>query len=233
MSAEMYSDIVFLGDCLVPEVCTERMGMMPSKSYRKGQRYGPLLRIKDTGAWWLTTTRCTCDDIMIENERSFGILRPHADTIATLKADYQLELHVCAVVEMCTLPYPRLYWPSNFFETLVTLHIDDYDVDWYDLEPEKRQSRDPVDTRARAWIESGEGDGRIADTGWLPTAYLEELMIKCLDRFGYDVALPETDIMHVDIEVHNDERVVIGFSRQMMKRLNTLNLGLDIDWKRI
>lgn len=38
MSAEMYSDIVFLGDRLVPEVCTARMGIMPSKSYRKGQR---------------------------------------------------------------------------------------------------------------------------------------------------------------------------------------------------
>lgn len=40
MAAEMFSDIFFLGDLLDPDVCTRRMGMTPSKAYRKGQRHG-------------------------------------------------------------------------------------------------------------------------------------------------------------------------------------------------
>lgn len=233
MAAEMFSDIFFLGDLLDPDVCTRRMGMTPSKAYRKGQRHGPLVRTKKTGGWWWSTSRRMCDDISLENERCFAGIASHAAAIAELKAEYNLRLCMCAVVEMSALPYPRLFWPDVFFKTAVSLQVDDYSVDWYDLAFDENVFHDPVETRARSWMVFGEGEGVVNGTGWHAATLLEEPMLKCLDAATGEMLNERCATMHVEVEVHNDERLVLGFSRSTMERMKSLGFGLEVHWKRM
>ena len=231
MSAEMYSDIVFTGDRLNPDACTKSMGLVPSKSYRKGQRHGPLLLMKDTGGWWYTTKRCACNDISEENKRSLDVLVPRQNAIAALKEEYQLNLNICTVIEICELPYPRLFWSPAFFTALSVLQVDNYNIDWYDLEQEEHDEHDPMETSAKAWIEEDGSNVVLHDTGWMPTVFLEELMCKCLDHAKGKAIQTKSATMHIDIEVHNDERVVMEFSRRLIKRMKSMALGLAVDWK--
>lgn len=231
MAAEMFSDMIFLGDLLDPDVCTQRMGMAPSNAYRKGQR--PLLSTKRTGGWWWSTSRWMCNDISLEHDRFFAGIVPHAAAIKELKAEYNLRLCMCAVVEICALPYPRLFWPDRFFKTAVSLQVDDYSVDWYDLEFNENMVRDPVETRARSWVVFDERGEVVNGTGWCTTSLLEEPMLKGLDMVAGVIPNERCATMHVAVEVHNDERVVLGFSRSTMERMELLGMGLEVHWKRM